>query len=62
MDLTKDETKDLKICTQWCIEGLEQDKLQRWLAKKFPRMYSENKERIEIVDRLKSLKKKIKFP
>lgn len=59
-NLTKDEIKDLKVCIQWCIEELEQDKLLRWLARKFPKVYSGNKEQIEIVDRLKVLKRKIK--
>ena len=60
MNLTKDEINDLKVCVQWCIEELEQDKSLIWLAKRFPRIYSGNKKQIEIVDKLKTLKKKIK--
>ena len=61
-DLTKNEIKYLKVCIQWCIEELEQDRLSRWLVKMFPRVYSYSKERIEIIDKLKTLKRKIRQP
>ena len=54
--INEQDIKDLKICLDYVTEELEQDVFQKWLIKRFPKLFKGDREQMIIYNRLKRLK------